>query len=140
MKNLKHIYLYFCLTVIMASSAIYAYWALFPITVIKFTAPITVNKKTYHPGEQIIYTISYCKYKNLPGTVYRSLVNSTRTSFTEMTNSLPVGCHTTKISDLKIPDYNDDGLYHLEATTVYKINPIREETVSWKSVEFIIKK
>lgn len=136
----KHIYIYICLTIIMGTSLIYGFWALWPDKVIEFKGPVVVNKKEYKPGDQIIYTISYCKYKNLPGTVYRSLVNSTRTSYTEITNNMAVGCRTTKVADLTVPDYNDDGVYHLEATVVYKVNPLRDEIVSWKSEEFIIKK
>ena len=139
MKNFKHIYLYFCLTVITFGSAMTAYWTFWPVDVIEFKSPIKLEKKIYHPGDAIVYTVSYCKKVDLPGTIYRSLVNSTRTSFTEVTNNLPVGCHTTKVADLHIPDYTDNGVYHLEATIKYKVNPIRNDMESWKSEEFIIK-
>jgi hypothetical protein len=124
----------------MIGSAILGFMYLYPVKVMEFRGQVTVDKKVYEPGDKIIYTLSYCKYKNIPGTVYRSLVNSTRTAYTEMTNNIAVGCGTIKMYDLHIPDYTDDGLYHLEGSVKYTINPLRQEVDSWKSEEFIIKR
>lgn len=136
--KLKHIYLYICLTIITSGSLLIGYWSLFPGEIIEFNKQVTVDKKEYRPGDRIVYDLSYCKKVNMTGTVYRSLLNGTRTSFTPMTNSLPVGCRQVKVNDLVIPEYSDEGLYHLEATVEYKVNPIRTFTASWKSEEFKI--
>lgn len=138
MKKWEIIYLYICLTIIASSSLIFGYWMIFPLNPMYFTKDTTVEKTIYHPGDRITYTISYCKKKAIVGTVYRSLLNGTRTSFTPMTNTLPAGCRTTKVSDLIIPTYTESGRYHLEATIEYKLNPIRKFSTSWKSQEFDI--
>jgi len=139
-KNIKHLYFYVCMTIIMLGSVLLGFLYFYPVKVMEFKGVVTVDKEVYYPGDSIIYTLSYCKYKSIPGTVYRSLVNSTRTSYTEFTNNLPTGCHTTKVADLHIPEYTDEGLYHLEGSVKYEVNPLRNEIDSWKSVDFIIKK
>jgi hypothetical protein len=139
MRKLKHIYAYICLSIITLGALLIAFWLLWPVNVIHFDEPVTVDKKVYHPGDQIIYTISYCKYDSRIGTIYRSLVNSTIITYTPVTNNLPVGCRKTKKTDLHIPENTEEGVYHLENTIIYKINPIRDFVASWRSEEFEVK-
>jgi hypothetical protein len=116
------------------------YWLFFPEKVITFTQPVTTDKLIYHRGETISYFITYCKTRTMVGTIYRSLVNETITTFTPVTNNLPAGCRTTKKSDLSIPDNADLGTYHLESTIEYKVNPLRDFATSWRSNDFLIVK
>jgi hypothetical protein len=138
MKRIEHIYIISCLTFIIVSVALFSYWAFYPQVVIRLTAPITLDKSSYSPGDRLSYTYSYCKDRQLPGIVVRALVNGTRTTFTTITSDLTVGCHTSTSSDLVIPDYADSGTYHLEGTAEYRINPINTYMLSWKSQEFKI--
>lgn len=139
MTKLKYIYLYVCLTIITMGTLLIGYWLLWPVTIMTFTAPTVVDKQIYKPGDKIAYTLTYCKTNSQVGTVYRTLVNSTITTYTPVTNNLPEGCRKTTRSDLTIPDNADAGIYHLESTIVYKINPIRDVVVSWKTNDFEVK-
>ncbi len=136
--NWEHAYLYVCLTIITTGSVLLGYWALWPVKVAEFNSPIQVDKTVYRPGERITYTLDYCKYKDIGGTINRALVNSTRTVFTEITGNMAIGCRVTKVSDLVIPDYMDDGDYHIEASIEYQVNPIRTEIVKWQTEQFKI--
>lgn len=138
MKKIEHIYLYTCLTIIVGGFVIFLYWLFWPVNVIKLTGPVTTDKTSYHPGDRISYTISYCKYIDLGAVVVRSLVNGTRTNFTTQNSDIPMGCHTTKLSDLIIPDYLDSDKYHLEANITYQVNPIRTVQINWRSNDFKI--
>jgi len=137
--RLKHLYIYFCIIVITFFSILFGYWYFWPMKVIDVSA-VEVSKSIYAPGDQVIYTITYCKYKDIIGIAYRSLVNSTRTTYTEVSGNMTTGCHKINIADLHIPEYTDDGTYHLEATIIYKLNPVREFQISWKSQEFQVKR
>lgn len=139
-KHIEHIYLYVCLSIISVSCLIFGYWLFYPMKVIEFNKEVKTDRTEYKPGDRITYTISYCKYKNVSGVLLRALVNGTRTEFTPARGNMDMGCHTINRSDLVIPDYSDNGIYHLEATAEYKVNPVRKITVSWSSNEFIIKK
>lgn len=139
MKKAKYIYAYVCLTIITMGTLLIGYWLLWPVTIITFEQPVTVNKKIYKPGDQIIYTISYCKTNSQLGTIYRSLVNSTITVYTPVTNNLPKGCRKTSRADLSIPENANEGIYHIENTIIYRINPLRDFVASWKSEEFEVK-
>lgn len=139
-KKVEHWYIYTTSMFVLFSCMLFAFWLIFPLKVNTTQSPVIVDKQVYRPGDRITYTLSYCKYKNMPGTVYRSLVNSTRTTFTAISGSLPTGCHMIRVSDLVIPDYTDDGLYHIEGYTEYKVNPIRTIKSSWQTEEFMIVK
>jgi len=118
---------------------IFFYWSFYPDKIVTMTAPVTVDKEVYHWGDHITYTFSYCKTRKLTGKVVRALVNSTRTTFTTIESDLAVGCRNNiQISDLVVPSYTSPGLYHLETTVEYKINPIRSFNVYWQSNEFRI--
>ena len=124
-------FLFFCLI---------GYWMFYPVEVITYEHPesIQVDKAVYKAGERISYTLEYCKKYDTQGKVSRVLVNGTRTNFTEYITNLPTGCNKTLVNDMIIPAYLDRGLYHIETTAVYKINPISDFVGTWKSVEFEI--
>ena len=136
----EHVYLYVCLTIITIGSVTLGYWALWPVKVIEFNPVVTTDKTLYHPGERITYTISYCKFTDLSGTVDRAIINGTRTTFTQITGNMTTGCHTVSVSDLVIPDYLDDDVYHIEASIEYQINPLRTQIAKWKTQEFKVQR
>jgi hypothetical protein len=126
----------FVLTIILMGMV--GYWELWPDNIVTIEKSVTTDKAVYYAGERITYTISYCKTRKLPGEVLRSLVNGTRITFSTIESDLPIGCHTMKVSDLIIPDYVDSGIYHIEGTGQYQINPLRKYYNFWESQEFEI--
>lgn len=125
--------------IIVIGMLVVGWWVFIPDNVVVITSPVVTDKIIYDNGDRISYTFSYCKTRKLPGEVVRSLVNSVRITFTNVTSDLPVGCHTIKVSDLVIPDYADPGEYHLEGSGVYKVNPMMEYQNNWQSNSFQIK-
>jgi len=100
---------------------------------------IAVNKEVYKPGERIAYTFSYCKTQQIPGTVTRAIVNDIRITYTDIYSDLPIGCHTVTVADLTVPDFLPSGLYHLEVSGEYQVNPLRVDRNSWRTVDFQVK-
>jgi hypothetical protein len=117
------------------------YWLFWPDTIITVQnhEAIPVDKKVYAPGEEIRYTISYCKSREIVGTVYRTIVNSVRIAYTPTQSNLPAGCREVTVAGNVIPLFLDPGTYHLEVTGEYQVNPLRKDINSWRTVDFEIK-
>lgn len=117
------------------------YWEFFPKKPFVLVGNPHVVEKVYHPGDKLVYTFSYCKSEQITGELFRTLVNGTITTFTTIPTNLPTGCHTFTKDDLVLPDYLDEDIYHLEVVAkFYKINPLRDYHVSWRSQDFRITK
>lgn len=142
MNKYRIISIYIQLGIIILALLTAFYWLFWPNRVIIYDNPdqIQVDKKVYNPGDRIVYTIKYCKKKNIQGVVSRALVNGTRLNFTEYTTNVAPGCNTVKINDMVIPDYADEGIYHIETTATYQTNPLRTFVGTWRSVDFEIVK
>lgn len=137
-RHLEHIYLAVCMTIMILGTLLISFWLIWPDNIVEVKGKVTVNQTIFHPGDRITYTLSFCKTRQLPGRIYRSLSNSIRITFTEITSDLPVGCHTIHNSDLVIPDFVDSGTYHIEGSGEYQANPLRTFINHWSSENFQI--
>ena len=140
LKHWERYYLIVCMTMIAFSACLMGYWLLFPQRTIWLTGSVTTDKTIYRPGDRLTYYLPYCKTKDIPGTVYRTLVNSVKISFTTVQSNLPMGCHTVAISELVIPDYVDTGIYHIEGDGERVANPLVKVYTHWKTNDFKIVK
>ena len=137
MKYLHYLtFLTFTLTAILF--LLVGYWLFWTIKTmeIKNGNAVPVDQAIYHPGDRLSYTITYCKYRNIQGLVSRVLVNGVRVTYTELINNIAPGCGKTTVNDLIIPIYTEPDTYHIETTVTYKLNPLRDVVVSWRSVDF----
>jgi hypothetical protein len=114
------------------------YWILIPVTpiVVKNPTALETNSKVYRAGEQIIYTLDYCKKKDFTARVSRAFVDGFRVNYNAMTSSLPVGCYVQKIADLKVPEFIGPGTYHIEITVDYQVNPLQTVSVKLRTKDF----
>ena len=101
---------------------------------------IQLDKTSYKSGDRIIYTISFCKTKDVPVTIYRALVDTYRIQYEEITVNLSKGCRTISVADLAVPNFlgGDKHEYYIEANNVLRVNPLRNQIVHWKSVPFTV--
>lgn len=100
---------------------------------------IQVGKKVYVAGEQISYTIKYCKYLDVAATSHPYLQNSTLVFFTPYTSNQPPQCKTATITNYTIPLGTAPGKYRIGNDFEYKVNPLRTMYYRWKSEEFEVK-
>lgn len=116
------------------------YLKFWPVTVIEIkNAPVPVDKTEVRPGETIALTVHYCKHLPLPGDVRTQFVNDILILLAETSGNTPVGCAEVKIPIL-IPTIAPEGEYHILRSITYRINVIREETVTYISQPFRISK
>ncbi len=102
---------------------------------------VTVKTPVVHHGENLIYTVDYCKYTSAPSIVYRTLRATDDSSIIPFPVAMtvpPQGCHEVDIP-LAISKEVATGTYYMAAIATFKINPIRDISVSFKSNNFEIK-
>lgn len=118
------------------------WWLIVPdrVVVVKNPMAIQVDKKVYHPGDRLTYTIDYCKTRPIMGKVSRALVDGYRLMWETVYSNLPVGCHKIEVNELKIHPYAPPGIYHLEITADYQVNPLQIYEVRENTVDFQIVK
>jgi len=118
---------------------LYTFWmsASSPLS-IENANSIQVDKKQYHAWDRISYTLSYCKKHDIQWTISRALVNAIRINYTEFVSSLSSWCGIIVVNDMVIPEFIDGGIYHIETTIRYVLNPVKTVYNRWNSVEFMI--
>lgn len=94
-----------------------------------------VAQEIYHPGETIKVWIDFCKHQEIEGTSSFQLVNGLVYHYTPNTISAGKGCSAFYLP-IEIPDYAEDGLYHVEFITTYDINRLKTVRYENESEEF----
>lgn len=90
------------------------------------THPLEVKTKSLYPGDTLIYDLSYCKHTDRTSIVKRELIDGQVISLQDIPGQLPVGCYTTEIRTVVIPETLVPGQYRLSVSIDYPINPIRD--------------
>lgn len=139
------IYVFICMLVILGASGTFIYWKFYPFDVIEIENEnaVEVDKQVYQAGDRITYTLKYCKKMKVAAVVQRQLVDGIRIYYTAIYNSLNadivgVTCSKTINADLVIPDFVSSGLWHIETSAEYQVNPLRKITENWRSVDFMV--
>jgi hypothetical protein len=88
-------------------------------------------------GGTLQYEIDYCKYKSIEGVNYRSIVDGYVVNFAAQTSSSPKGC-ASKVVEMTVPAFLNTGHYRIYVDTVYQVNPLRKETVSYTTDTFLV--
>jgi hypothetical protein len=119
---------------------LFMYWAFWPdeMMTIRNSQHVKTDKRDYIAGDRIFYTLDYCKTQQITATVTRAIVDGIRISYDTITNDLPLGCHSVIIYDLTIPSFLPAGIYHIEGAKEYRLNPIRNLKVTFRTDNFNI--
>lgn len=121
--------------VLLLILAFVIYLAYFPVKVADYNQPYKVRPNVIEAGQTLTYTADFCKYKNVQASVTRTLVDGTVIFFPIENTNLPIGCNKRDIP-LVIPKNTPPGVYHLEISLVYRVNPLREITTRILTDEF----
>jgi hypothetical protein len=123
--------------IFIAYTGVFSYWLFWPFQPLVITGPIEIlNKgKVVKAGDVLIYRIQYEKKINITGKLVRKLINDTKIDLRDSDANAPIGKDKDCVP-IHIPQYATPGKYHLWWSVTYKVNPIREITVSKESEEF----
>lgn len=129
------IYTFFSLVLIFISYVVFC--LVYPYKVVDINGDVKIIGTNLKSGDVLEYEVDYCKYMDLSPTVYRKLVDGVIYNLNSTSARTPTGCNKAIIHAGHIPDIGA-GVYHLEITNVYQVNPFRTITVNFKSNTFNI--
>lgn len=135
-KKLIDIYLYVSLTAILLLVGYYVYCVTWPYHVVDIKHAYA-DHDVYKVGDDLHYTISYCKYIDVGGTVFSELADGVIYNLKGTVSNAPVGCGEKIMSVGRVPDV-PAGKYRIVTTAVYQVNPFRQIIVKYQTDEFEI--
>lgn len=112
----------------------------YPVKTLDISQAVVVTKEI-NPGGLFLYEVSYCKYTDAPAIVYRTFHRTDESSietFPAVQTVTVPGCNTTRIP-LQTAITTPPGEYYLLVDAVFRVNPIREEHVIFKSDNFHVR-
>jgi hypothetical protein len=92
-------------------------------------------KETIVAGDTQYLTFNFCKYSNKQGIANVMLVNSSIIHFPSYSVSMDKGCYDKTIP-LSIPEFAESGTYKAVYSASYRVNPLREVTITFESLSF----
>jgi hypothetical protein len=112
------------------------FWMLYPYKPAEIKSVKLLSDSTI-AGDVISYELDYCKYMDLPATVIRAFINGIVFTTPSLVTNNPVGCHTNRVS-LSIPQELAGGAYRFKTVWIYRVNPLREVSVSFTTEPFYV--
>lgn len=113
-------------------------WSLYDYKPLKINKePMYVLTKEVNPGDILIYQLDYCKFNDGDVSISRSFVDGIVFTTPIIKASNEMGCRIQNISIL-VPQTLPAGRYYLKVDYTYKVNPIREVTVTSYTEKFTV--
>lgn len=112
-----------------------------PITFGMDTMALRTDKSVYKPGDTVYAYFSYCKKYDYTNTSAWSIDDSIIRPFPSKTFNVPVGCRKDWFPVVVIPTdvaFIGHEEYYLEGISTISVNPMREISIHYKSVQFTI--
>lgn len=125
------------LLLMLATFSVIAYWEFKSYEVLTFNdGNYTLEKDTYHRGEEFKIRLKVCKHYDLEEHVLGRFIDGVIFSVPDITSNFDTGCYDTFLTSVRIPSTLPEGKYIYEETVVYKVNPLKEVTYTFKTPEF----
>lgn len=127
---------YFTLLASLIFIVVVSFWAIYPYDITDFkNSPFPVNSKVVKQGDEISYTVNYCKHLPMESFVTRQFVDDILFAVPGIYTNVSTGCHIQDAS-LMIPKTLPVGKYHVNLSYSYHPNPIRTITISARTEDF----
>ena len=149
-QAIKKVYLLSCLSILTFSGALFGYWYFIdgslinpPIVGKADPMALKTDHSVYHVGDTVSVYESFCKQRALPAEVNARFMDGMIVTMSETIKNIPVGCYGTDkpilITITDVPTGLPSGIWHLEYTVTYHINPIKDIVLYRKSKDFTIR-
>lgn len=113
----------------------FAYLLFWPIKVLEVRGDVKILNPNIKIGEEVLYEVDLCKYRDVPGTLSRQLVDTAVVLMPDTGITLGKGCRKVQAS-LPTPKFLTTNTYHINFVAKYKINALRTVTVTYRSEDF----
>lgn len=128
------------LIIVSAAIAVYAYWSLAPVRVLKINklpVPVTAPEEI-QSGRLIFLDFDYCKINDTHGTVERQLIGERSVIILPTyPDTTPKGCNKVKVPTL-LPYTITAQKFHIHYKVTYRVNPIRTTVEEFDTEGFTI--
>ena len=115
------------------------YWLIYPYEPITFSQPHRILTPEINQGEHLVYEVDYCKNTTVTPIVTRTFVDGIIYSVPEIVaTNKEIGCRV-QVVQMYVPKALPSGDYHIEINYKYKVNPIRDITVTTVTDNFTIR-
>jgi hypothetical protein len=138
--HLTQILTYATLSVMAVGGSLYLYWSFQSTKVLDIkNTPVPVRPQEINPEATVILHYNYCKRSDVHGVVTGAIVSSsTKILLPDAEEITPKTCKEFDVPVI-IPGQTTDGVYHLEYTAVYRVNPLKVSVEKWRTQEFTVK-
>lgn len=134
-------YITFSLMIINIVAIAIVGWLLFhPVQLpIVYNQPFPTDKQEVKVGEEISYLIEINKTENRQVTINRNIIcdDGSLVSMVPITSDIPLGKQNVWFSFI-VPLKTSFGKCYLEMKNIYRINPVREEKLTFRTQEFTV--
>ena len=114
------------------------YWLFYPYKTTEFKSSVLrVESQTVKAGEDLVYYVDYCKYTDVLPEISKTFVDGIIYVAPPSISSTKKGCGTNKIQ-VAVPKNLPAGVYHLNLTYRYKMNPVREIDINIETEKFTV--
>jgi hypothetical protein len=115
------------------------YWYFFPKMPITFSGVHKVLTPVVEGGEYLSYTVNYCKDTNVIPSISKSFVDGIVYDVPLIiSESFRAGCGSI-VAQIYIPKTLSKGMYYLQTTYHYQVNPIRDISIVTTTEKFEVK-
>lgn len=128
------------ITLALVSMGVFFFWVLYPYKIIEFkdsVYPVLNEGHVVKQGENLIYLVRYCKYKDQSFTITRSFVDGVIYTSPQITSNKPEGCHDNLVY-VEVPKAIPTGKLTLEILYQGKVNPVRTIDIIKKTEPFTV--
>lgn len=131
---------YLTLGILLGSVFLVFYWLNQSEEVIRLNRAITIDPTTVGVNGIVRVGLDYCKQQNVSGVYSRRIVSERQEILnqTGVHETSPAGCENTSQLVL-MPTQATPGTYRIKYVIMYRLNPLKETTVTLTSDPFIIK-
>lgn len=112
------------------------FWLIYPYNPLTIKHPIQVITKEVSAGDELIYSIEYCKNVNIPSTLTKEYIDGVIYAAPPIVANNPKGCGIN-LGMITVPNL-PAGNYKIRFTYTYKMNPLREISVVVESSELVV--
>lgn len=118
--------------------SVVGFWLFYPYKTTEFRDKIIkVENDTVKAGEEISYSVSYCKYTDVTPEISKTFVDGIIYVAPGAVSTTKKGCGVNKIH-VTVPKNLPPGVYHLELSYRYKVNPVRTIIINTQTEKFTV--
>ena len=117
----------------------YLILSFYPFKTLTVESPLKVLTPKVKAGDDMIYQVKYCRYTKVSAKVTRTLIGSDTIPTIPLNSISKPGCGTAVVH-MNTPSSANPGIYHMEASADFQVNPYQIRTTNYESDNFEITK